>query len=221
MPATDPPIVHSIATTTHGRILLRRSVAPLGILAGFHGYLENAEIQLARLDSIPGAEKWLRVSVQGLHRVYRGRSQEVVASWMTRQDRETAIADNTAYAAAAMAFVGQDAPARVVYVGFSQGGQMAFRAAARGADQALGVISVGADVPPELLADPDARFPPVMLARGADDSWYTAAKQEADAAALRERGIAVEPIVYAGGHEWTGGAAAAAGRWLDAIVASS
>jgi dienelactone hydrolase len=216
--STHPPVVRSVPTTTHGRILLRHAAEPIGILAGFHGYLENAEIQLARLDSIPGSEKWLRVSVQGLHRVYRGRSQDVVASWMTRQDRETAIADNIAYAAAAIAAVSQEAPARVVYVGFSQGGQMAFRAAAHGAGQAGGVISVGADVPPELLADSAAKFPPAMLARGADDVWYTADQQDADTAALRERGVTVEAIVYPGGHEWTGEAAAAAGRWLDAVA---
>jgi predicted esterase len=215
----DDPQVLSVATTTHGRVLIRRPASPHGILAGFHGYLENAEIQLARLDSIPGAEHWLRISLQGLHRVYRGRSQDVVASWMTREDRETAIADNIAYATAAVALVAQDVPGPVVYVGFSQGGQMAFRAAVRGAGPAAGVISIGADVPPELLADPAARFPPVMLARGADDAWYTAAIQDADATALRERGVAVEAIVYAGGHEWTGGTAAAAGRWLEAIAA--
>jgi len=35
--------------------------------------------------------------VQGLHRFYRSRSEIVVASWMTKQDRELAIGDNIDY----------------------------------------------------------------------------------------------------------------------------
>ena len=152
------PEVHSIAATTHGRVLLRRALHPRGILAGFHGYLENAAIQLARLESIPGAEQWTVASVQGLSRVYRGRTQEVAACWMTRQDRDIVIADNVAYAASAMQAVAAERTARIVYAGFSQGGQMAFRAAVRGDPSPLGIISVGADVPPELLADEAVRL---------------------------------------------------------------
>ena len=47
-----------------------------------------------------GADRWRLVSIQGLHRFYQRRADEVVASWMTRQDRELAIADNLAYVAA-------------------------------------------------------------------------------------------------------------------------
>ena len=84
-----------IATPTHGRVLVREPPGQTraGLLVGFHGYAETAEIQLARLEAIPGAEAWMLLSVQALHRFYRGRSDEVVASWMTRQDREAAIAD--------------------------------------------------------------------------------------------------------------------------------
>lgn len=213
MPNLDPD-VHSVETRTHGRVLVRRADAALGVLAGFHGYLENAAIQMARLDSIPGADRWTRVSVQALSRVYRGRSQDVVASWMTKEDREIVIADNIAYAASAARVTG-DATTRIVYAGFSQGGQMAFRAAVRGDAAALGVMCVGADVPPELLADSAARFPPVLLVRGTGDEWYTQAKHDADVAALRARGAHVESVVHGGGHDWTGEVSAAAAAWLE------
>ena len=102
-----------IAVTSHGRYLVAAPVhlppanveavpaAPsqsVPVLVGFHGYAEDAATHLTRLRTIPGADRWLVVSVQGLHRFYRGRSQDVVASWMTRQDRELMIADNIAYA---------------------------------------------------------------------------------------------------------------------------
>src|SRR5215467_9795888 len=88
----------TIETVTHGRYLVdgRESGAPM--LVGFHGYAESAEIQFERLQAIAGADPWIVLSVQGLHRFYRGRFTEVVASWMTRQDREIAITDNTMYA---------------------------------------------------------------------------------------------------------------------------
>ena len=74
---------HSIATTTHGRYLAEppKPGTPRGLLVGFHGYAEAAEAQLERLRSVPGAGDWLLVSIQGLHRFYNRRSQEVVASW--------------------------------------------------------------------------------------------------------------------------------------------
>lgn len=177
--------------------------------------MENAAIHMARLEQIPGSDAWTLVSIQALHRFYRGRSQDVVASWMTREDRETAIADNVEYVRAAIAAVGGDA-ARVVYAGFSQGVAMAFRAAVRAERPAAGVIAVGGDIPPELLADTSLHFPRVLLARGLADEWYTADKLAADAAALRARGVAVEPLTHDGGHEWTQTVATAAAAWLQA-----
>jgi predicted esterase len=222
--------VHSVATNTHGRVLVRRSrSAPArGVLAGFHGYSETAAIQLPRLDAIPGADAWALVSVQALHRFYRGRTTEVGASWMTHEDRETAIADNVAYVTAALRLVADDAAAGIVYAGFSQGVAMAFRAAVLGPQgrtpnfeppgPSVGVIAVGGDVPPELLADPAARFPPILLARATADEWYTAAKFDNDVAALRARGADFETFVYDGPHEWTPAVSPAAGAWLDRIA---
>jgi predicted esterase len=195
----------SIRTTSHGRVLVRRSQQPAatGVLAGFHGYMENAAIQMARLTAIPGSATWTLVSVQGLHRFYRGRSEEVIASWMTREDREDAIADNIEYAAAALETVRTDGACPLVCFGFSQGVATAFRAGMRGARGAAGIIAVGADIPPELLADQTVEFPRVLLLRGARDEWYTDAKLSADIAALERRDVRPQVHVYDGAHEWT------------------
>ena len=203
----------NIQTPTHGRVLVREFADAAVVVIGFHGYTENADIQMERLAAIPGAEGWTLVSVQGLHRFYRGRSQDVVASWMTRQDRELMIADNIEYADRV---VEATAPAGVpvVCVGFSQGVAMAFRAGVRGRRRAAAIIAVGGDVPPELLADSALDFPPALVVRGDRDDWYTAEKVEADAAALRARGAAVETVVHPGGHEWTADVAAAASRFI-------
>src|SRR5205823_5149878 len=118
--------------TTHGRYLVEVPASPAtGLIVGFHGYAESADAQLDRLRSISGSSAWLRVAIQGLHRFYRSRDRQVIASWMTRQDRELAIADNLAYVAAAIDAVCHDAQLSgpLVIAGFSQGVAMAFRAA--------------------------------------------------------------------------------------------
>jgi predicted esterase len=214
------PELHSIATPTHGRVLVRRArTRPVrGVLAGFHGYTETAAIQLARLEALPGAGAWTLLSVQGLHRFYRGRTPDIAASWMTHEDRENAIADNVAYVNAAVGLVAEDAAAGLVCAGFSQGVAMAFRAAILGATPASGVIAVGGDVPPELLADRSLTFPPVFLARGTADEWYTAAKFETDVTGLTARGATFEPFVYDAPHEWTPAVSQAAGNWLARLV---
>jgi predicted esterase len=212
-------LISAVAATTHGRVLTRRAPDHAGVLVGFHGYYENAEIQLARLAAIPGAGRWTLVSIQGLHRFYRARTNDVVASWMTRQDRELAIADNIDYVdrAVATALEGQT-PAALVCAGFSQGVAMAFRAGVRGGAPAAGIVAVGGDVPPELLADPAARFPPVLLVRGAQDDYYPQPMFEGNAAALRSRGCDVTTAVVDGAHDWTAQVADVAGRFVARLT---
>ena len=211
--------VHAVPTMTHGRVLVReaRAAARKGLLVGFHGYMESAKTQMDRMEAIPGATEWTLVSIQGLHRFYRGRSEEVVASWMTREDRELAIADNLAYVAAALDQVPHDRSTRVVYTGFSQGVAMAFRAGVLGALPASAVVAVGGDVPPELARDETLRFPAVLLARGSRDDWFTEAKFDKDVAALKARGMAVEPLVYDGAHEWNAAISDAIGGFLSKL----
>jgi predicted esterase len=211
--------VRLIPTTIHGRILVRdaRAAASRGLLVGFHGYMESAEIHMQRLAAIPGAEAWTLVSVQALNRFYLGRTDQVVAGWMTRQDREAAIADNINYVDAALESVPHDEAGRVVYAGFSQGVAMAFRSALCGRTPGTGVIAVGGDVPPELLAEAALVFPPVLLARGERDEWYTQPKMEADVAALTSRQVALRPLVHNGAHEWNAAVMSAAGEFLAAL----
>ena len=206
----------SIPAPTHGRVLVRDVGSPKGLLVGFHGYKETAAIQMERLAGVAGTDDWTIVSAQGLHRFYSGPTQNVVAGWMTRQDREDAIHDNIAYIDNVVDHVRTgDEP--IVLTGFSQGVAMAFRAAVRGRVSASGVIAVGGDIPPELLADPASRFPGVLLIRGATDEWYTEKRLAADVAALRARGDEPKALTHDGGHEWTAEVTGAVGRFLAAI----
>ena len=215
------PAVHTIAATTHGRYLVApaEGPGPAPLLVGFHGYGEHAERHLAELDRIPGSARWTRVAVQALHRHYSEGARHVVGSWMTRQDRELAIADNLAYVRAVLNEVRTAYPTTgtLVCCGFSQGVAMAYRAAAWCGHACHGVIALGGDVPPELRGDAAVAWPPILVGRGRTDAWYTAEKMDTDLAALRGAGAAVEPVVFDGGHEWTDDFRAAAGRFLAAL----
>ena len=187
------------------------------MLAGFHGYAEAAEIHLARLRLTPRADRWTIVSIQGLHRFYQRRTGEVIASWMTRQDRELAMADNRAYVAAVISaeWRAQRCAGGVVLAGFSQGVAMAFRAVDAIAEPVLGVIAVGGDVPPELDRVRLAAIGRVLLMRGARDPVYTPDKWRHDQHRLREAGVTVIDVEFDGGHEWSAPVVEAAGAFLE------
>lgn len=217
---------HGGARTLHlparvrGRVLVEAPARqPSGeLIVGFHGYGEAAEAMLERLAAIPGRGGRVLAAVQALHPFYRRSSGEVVASWMTRQDRELAIEDNVAYVSSVLARLRDDWPrARpLILAGFSQGVAMAYRAAA--ADGACnGLIVLGGDVPPELTDDTLAALPPILLGRGERDTGYPAEQLDRDLERLRQAGTTVELAVFDGGHEWTPRFADICAAWLDRL----
>ena len=209
------PSLETIEARTHGRLFVRVPgvEGPWPLLVGFHGYGETAGDHMEALRTIPGTEPWLLVSVQALHPFYT-RKERVVASWMTREDRELAIADNIDYVGRVLDRVRSAHPAgsTLVFSGFSQGGAMAYRAAAN--YRADGVIILAGDVPPDIIERRAVALPPVLLGRGTKDEWYTEAKEAADRAALARLGARVETCVFDGGHEWTDAFRAAASAFL-------
>ena len=195
------------------------SPGPLPLLVGFHGYAETAEQHLEALRRIPGIDRWRRCAVQALHPFYRGKTGDVVASWMTRLGREQAIEDNIRYVQDVVTRVMSDFPTRepLVYVGFSQGTAMAYRAAAGAGHRSLALLALGGDVPPELADRELAVFPRVLIGRGASDPWYSEEKLEADVELLENKGVAVEVCRFDGGHEWSEAFYRAAGDLLKAV----
>ena len=121
--------------------------------------------------------------------------------------------------AAVVADVQRSHPAarRLIYVGFSQGASMAYRAAAHAGHPCAGVLVLGGDMPPDVADDPKAVLPPVLAARGVRDEWFTDAKLQRDVDRLRERGVSVRSVVFEGGHEWPDPIFAAASEYLAAL----
>ena len=204
----------SVETSTHGRVLVEDDGGRGGLIAAFHGYAQSADDMLAELGRVPGVDAWRLASVQGLHRFYTRGDRQVVASWMTRQDRETAVVDNVAYVHRVLQLlVGPDDP--VLFAGFSQGASMAYRAAMLGRHPAAGIIALAGDVPPELKEGARVRdWPPVLIGVGSEETWYTADRLDADVTFLRAAGADVDVVRFDGGHEWTDAFRRAAGEWI-------
>ena len=208
--------VRTIEAAVHGRYLVQRphTPPPWPTLFTFHGYGEDAAINLAAVQQIPGIDEWLIVAVQALHPFYT-KNERIVASWMTRQDREFAIADNGRYVRGVVDAVTREFSinSEIVFAGFSQGVAMAYRAA----DQipAAGVIALAGDVPPDIARHPDrSALPHVLIGRGTADEWYTEEKMAADAVRLKDLAASCDTCVFAGGHEWTEGFAREVGGFL-------
>ena len=211
-------ISRTIATETHGRyVVVPPSQEPRGLLLGFHGYAEPAEAALARMQTIPHVDDWVVVAIQGLNRFYRGRTREVIASWMTSQDRELVIADNIRYVSAVVDAVANEwrIVSPLVFTGFSQGVAMAYRAACASPRPVSGVISLGGDVPPELDAASLSRLESALVGRGARDEWYTDEMCRRDLGRLRASTIDVTEVQVDAGHEWTNEFSEAAAAFLN------
>jgi predicted esterase len=228
-----------VPATVHGRVFIEPDEPAAGsssTLVGFHGYAQTGGDMMDELRRIPGAAAWTRVSIQALNRFYIRGDAQVVSCWMTREDREQAIADNIAYVDAALEHPAlstertqHPAPSTLhpapgtrhplVFVGFSQGVAMAYRAALMGVHPAAGIIALAGDIPPDVKTDAPTRhpWPKVLIGVGDKEQWYTGAKLDEDLAFLKGRAIDHSVVRFAGGHEWTDEFRNAAGEFLSAL----
>jgi predicted esterase len=221
----------AVETTTHGRVLVEDAARSSSgrLLVAFHGYGQNADEMLSDVRAIPGASGWQIISVQALHRFYTRNDQGVVASWMTRQDREHAIADNILYVDRVIDIIRaegqgprvQDGP--IVFLGFSQGVAMAYRSAVLGRHRAAGLIALAGEIPPEISSRSGsiASWPRVLIGVGSQERWYVADELNADVSFLKTQHVDHQVVRFNGGHEWTTEFRTAAGKWLEKLARAS
>ena len=178
-----------------------------------HGYGQLAATFLEDLRAIDDGTR-LIVAPEALSRFYEGDVQArlhkdaaVGASWMTREDRESEIADYLGYLdtlhATMLAAVGGDTPPAVTVLGFSQGGATAARWVASGRVSAARLVVWGSQFPPELnLADPAAplRRAQTTLVIGTKDIFATPKIVAKETARLSDAGFSYRFVTFEGGH---------------------
>ena len=138
---------------------------------------------------------------------------------MTRQDRDTAIADNLSYVNDVVSRVKEthNTTNTVVYCGFSQGVAMAYRAAANGTHRCHGIVALAGDIPPELKDQAKIEWPPILIGRGNTDEWYTQDKMDTDLEFLHSIKVKPETCCFNASHEWSDDFRTSVGQFLRRI----
>jgi predicted esterase len=191
-----------------------RDVGELWVVC--HGYGQLASSFIADFAGIARSGR-LIVAPEGLSRFYLDRSPStdatpprVGASWMTREDRDSEIADQVAYLDALSGRVLDATPrdaVRLRVLGFSQGVATAARWLARGAVRADELIVWAGSVPPEIDAPTfRERFArtTVTIVHGSRDALVLPAAADDAAARLADAGIAARRWSFDGAHRMDG-----------------
>ena len=116
-----------------------------------HGYAQHPGFFIRKFEPLD-TEDTLVVAAEGMHRFYQeGFSGRVVASWMTKDDREADIADNINYLNRLITNLSQEHPvAKFRVLAFSQGGATACRWAVKSKVKIEQLVLWAASFPPDL-----------------------------------------------------------------------
>jgi predicted esterase len=194
---------YHVETQVHGRVVIQEPIKPKSekwpVLVGFHGYGQGALDELEILQSIPGIEEWFLISIQALHSFYPKRGR-YGSSWMTSQDRELRIQENVAYFKTVLKQMKKEYPLSETLVchGFSQGTNMACRAAMLGGFPCSGLMLVGGDTDTGLSY---AKLPAMHWSRGDRDCVYDEQRWMKEVQEFRSREqIPLRAEVFKGEH---------------------
>lgn len=178
-----------------------------------HGYRQAAR-RFARRFEVLDAPERIVVVPEALSRFYvdpspgrHGPEHRVGASWMTREDRDSEIADYVAYLDALAREVATSATTAVcrrVALGFSQGAHTASRWVVLGHMNVHELVLWGAGLATDLT--PDALVAGldgvrVTFVRGARDKSRDRREEEAQDAMLKELRVSFRVLVHPGEHE--------------------
>ncbi len=204
---------HLVVTRSARFAVLGEQVArPAETWFVLHGYGQLAARFLRAFE--PLADGTRRIyAPEALNRYYleegpggHGPDSKVGATWMTREDRLTDIADYVRYLDTlyrhVFAELAREAT-RVVALGFSQGAATAARWAALGEARLDVLVLWGSGSPADLdwrAARQGHVLPPVSLVYGREDSWFDERGALVEAERLRAHGIAPTLLGFDGGH---------------------
>jgi predicted esterase len=177
-----------------------------------HGYGQLASEFIREFEAIAAPER-LIVAPEALSRYYistapgfHAADAKIGATWMTREDRETEIADYVGYLdslhAEILASIGSDTPS-VTALGFSQGGATANRWLTRGKARADRLIMWGSLLASDADLNQAAEFfrdVELTIVYGTRDRYADSGMIAGYETLLREKGVPYRLVTFEGGH---------------------
>jgi phospholipase/carboxylesterase len=113
-------------------------------------------------------------------------------------------------------------PRKLVVLGFSQGGILAYHLALRAPERFAGLVALSSWLPPPLAAHLQAREAlqrlPTLVQHGTDDETIAVARARQSTETLRALGVPVTYREYAMGHEISPESFASLATWLEEKV---
>ena len=176
-----------------------------------HGYGQLAGTFIRYFSDLASDDSLL-VAPEAMNRFYlaspekaTGAERPVGASWMTREDRASEIADYVEYLDALFDAVSEsagDAPPTINVIGFSQGGATATRWVTHGRARISRLILWGSLLPPEtdLSAGHALRRARLTLVVGNQDQYIDDAAWATERARLDAAKVPYDAIRFDGGH---------------------
>lgn len=175
------------------------------IFFALHGYGYLARYFARRFENMD-RKNVLLVVPEGLHRYYLDNEHDRVgASWMTKEDRSTDIADQVLYLDGLHTelFKKCTNAVRLVVLGFSQGTATAARWAAKSQYSVHDLVLWGGALPPDLEQEEIERISKMVLTTviGDKDEYIDQKRSETETNRLNSLGLEHGMLHYAGGHD--------------------
>lgn len=186
------------------------------LVIAFHGYAESAKHMRERLSYLDRHPHMVCLCLEAPHPIYLPNGK-VGSSWLCRYRRGEALVNNLNYLESVIAHLARLGQCeRLVWLGYSQGAQMAMRAAEVFGGHHL--IAIAGELPPELLdsSHEDAisfssthragsNAMKVALMGGKKDMALKDGVFERAKAWYASKGHLVEEVRWNGGHGWNEG----------------
>lgn len=200
------PSLHNLEVkrTAHLYQLGTASAQTKFVWLALHGYGQNPAYWVQKLAPVVDVQT-LVLAPEGLSRFYlQGNSGRVGASWMTKEQRQHEIQDYVGYLEQVVAKINHDLPqARILLLGFSQGGATAARYAVEYPSKIAALVFWSAVFPADLKAELPMSSLPVWLAYGDADPFLSGEQLENTLQLYRTMHAGLRYLPFSGAHEIT------------------
>lgn len=190
-------------TTKTARLFVNGSIKneTKEIVIVFHGYAQLAKYFIKNFDSIRNNERAI-IAPEGLSKFYwNGMNGRVVASWMTKEDRENEIEDQKNYLDQVFSLIkSHNQKAKITVLGFSQGTATLCRWLAASEPKIDRIILWAGGIPEDVLKSNYIKNKKMEIVIGDKDEYISSNKIKTIENRLIENQFSFNIIKFPGNH---------------------